>query len=113
MQSSEKLCEVCACIVASLLCPQNCFALFVGRASAFIIFRSTKRSLFFAQARNQGGGEAPLENFSPTLEKCVGHSLKLLDTVQKIWALFRKLFAPPDAPSWLWACFCLFAKVNS
>jgi len=27
------------------------------------------------------------------VEKCVGHSLKLLDTVRKIWAPLRKLFA--------------------
>jgi len=27
------------------------------------------------------------------LEKCVGHNLKLLDIVQNIWALLRKLFA--------------------
>jgi len=30
------------------------------------------------QARKQGG-EAPLKIFSPSLERCVGHSLKLLD----------------------------------
>jgi len=35
------------------------------------------------QARNQGdrGSESPYENFSPSLEKCVGHSLELLDIV--------------------------------
>ena len=27
------------------------------------------------------GGETPLENISPPLENCVGHSLKLLDIV--------------------------------
>ena len=32
----------------------------------------------------------PLENFSPPLEKCIGHRLKLLDIVQKIWAPLRK-----------------------
>jgi len=42
-----------------------------------------------------------LENFSPPLEECVGHSLKLLDTVQKFWAPLRKLSVPPGAPSWL------------
>jgi len=31
------------------------------------------------QARNQGG--RPQKTFSPLLEKCVGHSLKLLDIV--------------------------------
>jgi len=50
--------------------------------------------------RGAQGGEAPLENFSPSLEKCVGHSLKLLDIVQKIWAPLGKLFAPPGVPSW-------------
>ena len=34
----------------------------------------------FNQARNQGG-ESPLQNFSSPLEKCVGHSLKLLDII--------------------------------
>jgi len=29
-------------------------------------------------------GEDPLEKFSPLLEKSVGHSLKLMDTVQNI-----------------------------
>jgi len=45
----------------------------------------------FRQARNQWGrrGETPLENFSPPLEKCVGHRLKLLDIVQNIWAHFH------------------------
>jgi len=27
--------------------------------------------------------------------------LKLLDIAKKIWAPIRKLFAPPDVPSWL------------
>jgi len=55
------------------------------------------REFVFGQARNQGGGEVPLE-------KCVGHNLKLLDTIQKIWPPLRKLFAPPGIPSWLRAC---------
>jgi len=66
-----------------------------------------RKSARIWQARNQGGarGTKPsLENFSPPLEKCVGHSLKLLDTVQKIWAPLRKLFAPPGVPGWLRAC---------
>jgi len=37
------------------------------------------------------------------LEKCVGHSLKLSDTVQKILAPLRKIVAPPGVTSWLWA----------
>jgi len=51
--------------------------------------------------RALGGAKTPLENFSPPLEKCSGHRLKLLDIVQKVWAPFRKLFVPPDDPSWL------------
>jgi len=35
-----------------------------------------------------------LQNFSPLLEKCVGHSLKYFGSL-------RKLFAPPGVPSWL------------
>jgi len=59
-----------------------------------------------SQARNQGsqGGFAPLENFPPPLKKCLGQSSNLLDTVQKIWAPLKKLFAPLGAPSWLRAC---------
>jgi len=60
----------------------------------------------YDQARNQrdaGGAKTPLENFSPTLEKCVGHSLKLLDAVQKFGPPLRKLFAPPGVSSWLQA----------
>ena len=48
-----------------------------------------------------GGGEALRKFFAPPLEKCVGHRLKLLDIVQKIWAPLGKLFAPPGVPSWL------------
>jgi len=47
------------------------------------------------------GGEPPLGNFSPPLEKCVGHNLKILDIFQKVWAPLGKLFAPPGVPSWL------------
>ena len=54
-----------------------------------------------------GGEKATLENFSQTLEKCVGNSTKLLDKVQKIWASLRKLFAPPGVPSRLRAWFHL------
>jgi len=49
------------------------------------------------------GGFPYLQKFSPSLEKCVGHGLKLIDIVLKIWAPLRKLFAPPGVPSWLWA----------
>jgi len=45
--------------------------------------------------------QAPLEKLLPPLEKCVGHSLKTLDIVQKIWTPFGKLFAPPGVSSWL------------
>jgi len=40
------------------------------------------------------GAKPTLEKYSPPLEKCVGHSLKLLDIVSKIWVPLRKLFAP-------------------
>ena len=46
------------------------------------------------QTRNQGP-KPPRNFFAPLLEKCVGHSLKLLDTVQKIWAPQKQL-----CPSW-------------
>ena len=58
----------------------------------------------YRQTRIQGGtggASPPLENFSLPLEKRVGHRLKLLDIVEKIWAPPRKLFAPPGVPSWL------------
>jgi len=76
---------------------------------ATIVFQhvtSCGLSHIWLQARNQGP-KPPLENFSPpSLEKCVGHSLKLLDTVQKIWA--------PGVPSWLRACMAVtFYKVLS
>ena len=32
-------------------------------------------------------GEKPPRNFFAPLEKCVGHRLKLLDIVQKLWTL--------------------------
>jgi len=59
------------------------------------------------QACNQesAGGRIPPSKFLPTLENRVGHKLKLLYTVQKIWAPLRKLFAPPGVISWLWVCF--------
>jgi len=34
-----------------------------------------------------------------------------LETVQKIWAPFRKLFAPPGAPRWLRGCFYLIVNI--
>jgi len=68
---------------------------------------ATKHILKRNQASNQrgpGGKNPPLEKFSPRLEKYVGHSLKLLDAVQKFLAPLRKIFAPPGVPSWLRAC---------
>jgi len=45
----------------------------------------------FAQVRNQGrrrGGKIfALSKILAPLEKCVGHGLKLLDIVQKMWLL--------------------------
>ena len=46
------------------------------------------------------GGFPYLQKFSPSLEKCVGHGLKLIDIVLKIWALSENS-APPGVPSWL------------
>ena len=40
------------------------------------------------QVHNQGVG-APSRIFLHPLEKCIGHRLKLLDTVQKMWAPLR------------------------
>jgi len=54
--------------------------------------------------RGEQGGEAPLENFSAPMEKCVGYNLKILDIVQKIRVPLGKLFTPPSVPSWLRAC---------
>jgi len=48
----------------------------------------------YKQACN-GGGKPPRENFSPPLEKCVGHNLKILDIVQKNLAPQKTL-----RPSW-------------
>jgi len=47
------------------------------------------------------GGLAPLQTFSPPLEKCDVNSLKLLDIAQTIWTPLRKLFAQPAVLSWL------------
>jgi len=49
-----------------------------------------------SQARNQGGS---LYKIIHPLEKCVGHSLKLLDIVQKMCTPLRKTFAPPRVQS--------------
>jgi len=58
------------------------------------------------------GGESPLEKFS-TLEKCVGHSVKLFNIFKKIWAPLGKLFAPPGVPSWLRAWrWCSFRSAT-
>jgi len=65
------------------------------------------------EARNQwsaGGSKRPPENFSPPLEKCIGHRLKLVDIVQKMWAPLRKRFAPPSDPSWLRAWLWVILK---
>jgi len=66
-----------------------------------------------AQARNQGGGEAPPRKFFAPPDKFVGYILKLLDIVQKLWAPLRKHFAPPGAPSWLraWSCVCWIVPI--
>jgi len=53
------------------------------------------------QARKQGeqGAYPHIKIFSP-LEKCVGHSLKLLDIVKKFGPLSENSSTPGD-PSWL------------
>ena len=60
----------------------------------------------YRKARNQGGagGLKPPSKIRRHPGKCVGHGLKLLDIVQKIWAHLRKLSAPPSVPSWLRFC---------
>jgi len=70
------------------------------QVSAFMT-KSRPGSLSRPVTRGRREGEAsPRKIFAP-LEKCVGHSLKLLDTIQKISAPLRKFFAPPGVPSWL------------
>jgi len=44
--------------------------------------------------RGGARGRNPPENFSPLMEKSVGHSLKILDIFKKICAPLRKHFAP-------------------
>jgi len=60
--------------------PRNTLANAVGDLAA------TERSLVakhrrFRPGPHPGGGESPLEKFSPPLEKYVGHNLKVLDIV--------------------------------
>jgi len=59
------------------------------------------------------GGKTALKFFSPPLEKCVGHRLKLLDIIQNIWAPLRKLFAPLSVPSWLRACSAVSSNAET
>jgi len=82
----------------SFLCPQNCSALFVGRASSFIICRFLLFCLFASvsryktntskQARNQGA-KAPRKFYSPpgklhwTWFKTIGHGSINLRPSQK------------------------------
>jgi len=65
----------------------------------------------------QGGLHPPAKFFYP-LEKRVGHSLKLLGKVKKIWSPLRKSFASAGVPSWLGAwrevidyVFCAFCMI--
>jgi len=57
-----------------------------------------------AAPRGRRGDESPPRKFLTPLEKCVARNLKQLDTIQNIWALLRKVFAPPGVISWLRAC---------
>jgi len=73
------------------------------------LFNANNVSLVFEKRNSNetrpvtmGCESAPRKLFA-LLEKCLGHSLKLLDSVQKIWAPLEKHFAPPGVPSWLWA----------
>jgi len=56
-----------------------------------------RRSNQSGRSSYPGRGEArPLQTFSPRpWKKCVEHSWKVLDIIQKIWALLRKHFATP------------------
>jgi len=47
-------------------------------------------------------GTKPPRKFFASLEKCAGHSLKLLVIGKKFWFHLIKIFAPPPGvPSWL------------
>jgi len=65
------------------------------------IWKASRARMWRRQARNQWGRSPPRKIFAPPLEKCVGHSFKVLDIVKQICATLRKLFAPPSVPSWL------------
>ena len=52
-----------------------------GSSSVFLKVRNCTAQYY--QARNQGGAQGGLENFSLPLEKCAGHYLKHLDIVKK------------------------------
>jgi len=51
----------------------------------FTIFKVSRPEAYETQARNQGcaGGAKPPRVIFVLLGKCLGHNLKLLDTVQK------------------------------
>jgi len=57
--------------------------------------------------------EVTKKNFCPLLEEFVGHSLKILDIVQNIWAPLGKLFAPTGVPSWLRAWWSPLEKFTN
>jgi len=73
---------------------EHCLPVLVARARP--VTRSTAR-----------GGEDPCKIFRPLLEKCVGHSLKLLEVIKKNWTPLRNLLGPPGVPSWLRAWLVL------
>jgi len=43
-------------------------------------------------------GDPPTIKMFAPMEECVGHSFKILDVIQKIWAPHGKLFAPSWSP---------------
>jgi len=64
-------------------------------SESFTITRAALNSRLVTRGCAEGSNT--LENFSLPLEKCVGHSLELLDTVQKFGPLL-KTSSPPLLP---------------
>ena len=92
----------------------NTISLFVNACSVVVFLIASERvrhdaiSGCLATRPVTRGPKPPLEKFSPLLEECVAHGLKILDIVQKIWTPLGKLFAPPGVLRWLRACLLPF-----